>query len=149
MAATKLSMLVPESERAHRKCGWRWKVPIILSPALPPYPSAPCCPLELQLFGHFGSNVPESMRCPPEALKTNSADICRQVAYFSLESYAGAGSAVCAGEEEWACLVHLAAAALCCLAYCQHHLGWVPRTLHLYIPAASGGPGLCRFLIPR
>lgn len=112
----------------------------------------PLLPSEFDIFGHFGGNVPKGKRCPPQALKSDTADLggaVGQMAHLCFESNAGASCSVGAGEEEGPGLVDLATAALRCLPQCQNHLSRVPRAPHPHIPAESGGPGLCRFLIPR
>lgn len=112
----------------------------------------PLSPSEFEFFGHFGGDVPKGKRCPPQALKSDTAGLCRavgQLANLRFEGNAGASGSVGAGEEEGPGLVDLATAALRRLPQSQNHLGRVPRAPHLHIPAASGGPGLCRFLIPR
>lgn len=112
----------------------------------------PLLPSEFDIFGNFGGNVPKGKRCSPQALKSNTAGLggaIGQLAHLCFEGNSGASSSVGAGEEEGPGLVDLATAALCCLPQSQNHLSRVPRALHLHIPAASGGPGLCRFLIPR
>lgn len=125
--------------------------PIFLSHAFVPA-LHPLLPSEFEFFGHFGGNVPKGKRCPPQALKSNTAGLggaVGQLANLGFEGNAGAGGSVGAGEEEGPGLVDLATAALRRLPQSQNHLGRVPRAPHLHIPAASGGPGLCRFLIPR
>lgn len=125
--------------------------PIFLSHAFVPA-LHPLLPSEFEFFGHFGGDVPKGKRCPPQALKSNTAGLggaVGQLAHLRFEGNAGAGGSMGAGEEEGPGLVDLATAALRRLPQSRNHLGRVPRAPHLHIPAASGGPGLCRFLIPR
>lgn len=109
-------------------------------------------PSELELLGHFGGDVSEGQGRPPQALEPHPAALAQpagQLADLRLEGHAGASGAVSAGQQEGPRQVDLAAAALRRLAQGQHHLGRVPRAPHPHIPAASGGPGLGRFLMPR
>lgn len=109
-------------------------------------------PSELQLFGHFGGDVSEGQRRPPQASEADTAALARpggQLAHLGLEGDSGAGRPVGAGQEEGPGDVHLATAALRRLPQRQHHFSRVARAPNPHIPAASGGPGLGRFLMPR
>lgn len=109
-------------------------------------------PLELELLGHFGGDVSEGQGCPPQALEPHPAALAQpagQLADLRLEGHTGAGGAMGAGQQEGPRQVDLATAALRRLAQGQHHLGRVAGAPHPHIPAASGGPGLGRFLMPR
>lgn len=139
---------------------------ILIAPPSPPPPQPSSCPvlslvrpassvfhpLELELLGHFGGDVSEGQGRPPQALEPHPAALAQpagQLADLRLEGHAGAGGAVSAGQQEGPRQVDLAAAALRRLTQGQHHLGRVAGAPHPHIPAASGGPGLGRFLMPR
>lgn len=114
------SLAAPERSTARKRSGRRRPQGsssssssfIILSVFTPPHLRFPS---ELQLLGHFGGNVSEGQRRPPQALEPHTAALAQpagQLADLGLEGNAGAGRSVGAGQEERPGQVDLAAAAL-------------------------------------